>query len=63
VFLDRRRNWCDNELKTPRQKRQRIWRVLELGNKLRRSGVLTITGRDNGRGACVLRIDLVQFFV
>jgi hypothetical protein len=63
VFLDRGRNRRDNELKTSREKSRRIRPVLEFGNKLRRRAVLTITGRDHGRGARVLRIDLVQFFV
>jgi len=63
VFLDRGRNRCDNELKTLREKSRRIWRILEFGNKLRRRAVLTITGRDYGRGARMLRIDLVQSLV
>src|SRR5437899_9977238 len=63
VFLNRGRNRRDNELKTLRQKRRRIWCILEFGNKLWRSAVLAITGRDHGRGAFVLRADLVQFFV
>src|SRR5438132_8781494 len=63
VFLNRRRNSRDDELKTFREKSRRIRRVLEFGNKLRRRGVLAITGRDHGRSARVLRIDLVQFLV
>jgi hypothetical protein len=63
VFLDRRRNRRDNELKTFREKSRRIRRVLEFGNKRRRRGVLAITGRDHGRGAFVMRTGLVQFFV
>ena len=63
VFLNRGRNRRDNELKTFREKSRRIRRILEFGNKLRRRAVLAITGRDHGRGARVLRINLVQFFV
>jgi hypothetical protein len=63
VFLNRRRNRRDNKLKTFREKSRRIRRVLEFGNKLRRRSVLAIAGRDHGRGACVLRIDLVQSLV
>ena len=63
VFLNRGRNRRDNELKTFREKRRRIRRVLEFRNKLRRRAVLAITGRDYRRGALVLRVDLVQFFV
>ena len=63
VFLNRRRNRRDNKLKTFREKSRRIRRVLEFGNKLRRRAVLTITGRDHGRGARMLRIDLVQSLV
>ena len=63
VFLDRGRNRRDNKLKTFREKSRRIRRVLEFGNKLRWRSVLAIAGRDHGRGACVLRIDLVQSLV
>src|SRR6476619_7700065 len=63
VFLDRGRNRRDNKLKTFREKSRGIRRVLEFGRKLRRRSVLAIAGRDHGRGACVLRIDLMQFFV
>ena len=63
VFLNRGRNRRDNKLKTLREKSRRIRRVLEFGSKLRRRTVLTITGRDHGRGARVLRIDLVQSLV
>src|SRR6478736_3594684 len=63
VFLDRGRNRRDNNLKTFREKSRRIRRVLEFGSKLRRRSVLEIAGRDHGRGACVLRIDLVQSLV
>src|SRR5438552_532593 len=63
VFLDRRRNRRDDELKTFREKSRRIRRVLEFGSKLNRRAVLAITRRDHGRGAFVMRADLVQFFV
>ena len=63
VFLDRGRNRRDNKLKMFREKSRRIRRVLEFGRKLRRRSVLAIAGRDHGRGACVLRIDLVQSLV
>ena len=63
VFLNRRTNRRDNVLKTFREKSRRIRRTLEFGNKLERSSVLTITRRDHGRGARVLRIDLVQSLV
>src|SRR5439155_23621971 len=63
VFLNRGRNRRDDELKTLRQKRRRIWCILEFGNKLWRRGVLAITGCDQCGGACVLRIDLVQSLV
>ena len=63
MFLDRGRNRRDNELKTLRQKRRRIGRILEFGNKLRRRSVLAITGRDQRCNALVMRAGLVQFFV
>jgi hypothetical protein len=63
VFLNRGRNRRDNELKAFREKSRRIRRVIGFGNKLRRRSVLAIAGRDHGRGACVLRIDLVQSLV
>src|SRR5436190_23810455 len=63
VFLNRGRNRRDNELKTFREKSRRIRRILEFGNKLRRRGVLAITGCDQCGGACVSRIDLVQSLV
>ncbi len=63
VFLDRRRNRRDNKLKTFREKSRRIRRILKFRNKLRRCAVLAIARRDHGRGARVMRIDLVQFLV
>ena len=63
VFLNRGRNRRDNELKTLRQKRRRIWCILEFGNKLWRRRVLAFARRDDGRGALVLRIDLMQSLV
>lgn len=60
VFLDGRRNSRNNRLESLWKKGRRVRRVLELGRGLRRSAMLAMTPRQNGRSALMLRIDFVQ---